>query len=88
MRIKEGYIVKKLGTGYVAVAVGDAAKEFNGVIRLNPAGEFLWRSIAEGADTREKLTAAMLERYEDLERARAEKDLTEFLDTVAFCLEE
>ena len=88
MRIREGYIVNKLGTGYVAVALGEAGEDFNGVIRLNPAGEFLWRSIQEGADTREKLIAAMMERYDDLDEATAGKDLDEFLETVAFCLEE
>ncbi len=88
MRTKEGYIIKKLGSGYVVVTVGQASKDFNGMIRLNPAGAFLWQCIRDGCDTREKLIRAMLERYEDLDRATAEADLNEFLETVAFALEE
>ena len=88
MRVKAGYIIKKLGAGYVVVTVGQASKDFNGLIRLNASGAFLWESIREGADTREKLIRAMLEKYEDLDRETAEKDLAEFLDTVAFALEE
>ncbi len=88
MRIKEGYIIKKLGSGYVVVTVGQASRDFNGMIRLNPAGAFLWQSIRDGSDTREKLIHAMLERYEDLDRATAATDLDEFLETVAFALEE
>ena len=87
MRIKEGYVMKKLGAGYVVVTVGQASKDFNGMIRLNPAGAFLWQSILDGADTREKLVRAMLDRYEDLDEATAEGDLDEFLDAVAFALE-
>lgn len=54
MRIKDGYIIKKLGIGYVVVTVGEASKDFNGLIRLNPSGAFLWQSILDGADTRKK----------------------------------
>ena len=88
MKIKEGFIIKKLGIGYIVVTVGDASKNFNGVIRLNESGAFLWQSIQDGADSREKLIQAMLERYEDLDQETAEKDLDEFLGRVAFAVEE
>ena len=41
MKIKEGFIIKKLGIGYIVVTVGGASKDFNGVIRLNESGAFL-----------------------------------------------
>lgn len=88
MKIKEGFIIKKLGIGYIVVTVGNASKDFNGVIRLNETGAFLWKSIQDGADSREKLIQAMLERYEDLDQETAEKDLDEFLGRVAFAMEE
>ena len=88
MKIKEGFIIKKLGIGYIVVTVGDASKDFNGVIRLNETGAFLWQSIQDGADSREKLIQAMLDRYEDLDQETAEKDLDEFLGRVAFAMEE
>ena len=88
MKIKEGFIIKKLGIGYIVVTVGDASKDFNGVIRLNESGAFLWQSIQDGADSREKLIQAMLDRYEDLDQETAEKDLDEFLGRVAFAVEE
>lgn len=88
MKIKEGFIIKKLGIGYIVVTVGDASKNFNGVIRLNESGAFLWQSIQDGADSREKRIQAMLDRYEDLDQETAEKDLDEFLGRVAFAVEE
>ena len=88
MKIKEGYIVNKLGDGFVVVSVGEASNDFNGVIRLNAAGAFIWQSIQDGADSREKLLRAMAERYEDLDEKIAAKDLDDFLENVAFALEE
>ena len=88
MRIKEGYIIKKLGDGFVVVTVGEASKDFNGVIKLNAAGAFLWESIQSGADSRQALMQAMKERYDDLDEETAGKDLDEFLESVAFALED
>ena len=88
MKIKQGYIMKKLGAGYVVVTVGQASKDFNGMIRLNPAGAFLWDSIQAGKDTKEKLIEAMMERYDDLAEETARADLDEFLESIQVALEE
>ena len=87
MKIKEGYVIKKLGTGYVVVTVGEASKDFNGMIRLNESGAFLWQSIMDGMDDRQKLLGAMMKRYDDLDESTAGEDLDEFLNTVDFALE-
>ncbi len=88
MKIKEGYIIKKLGTGYVVVTVGQASKDFNGMIRLNTPGAFLWQCIKDGMDTKEKIVEAMLERYDDLNEKDAAADLDEFLDSISVALED
>lgn len=88
MKIKEGFIIKKLGTGYVVVTVGQASKDFNGMIRLNPAGEFLWKSIQDGKGSKDKLVEAMLDRYDDLDEVTARADLDEFLESVKIALED
>ena len=88
MRIKEGYMINKLGDGYVVVTVGDASREFNGLIRLNDTGAFLWESVLNGLDTKKKLTQAMMNYYDDLDEEEAEKDLAEFLEMIAFAIEE
>lgn len=88
MKIKEGYIINKLGDGFVVVSVGEASNDFNGVIRLNAAGAFIWQSIQDGADSRQKLLQAMADRYEDFDEKIASKDLDDFLENVAFALEE
>ena len=88
MKIREGYVINKLGDGYVVVTVGEASKEFNGLIRLNSVGAFLWNSIQDGADTREKLVKTMTEAYEGLDEVTAKQDLEDFLEKVKFALTE
>ena len=88
MKIKEGYVINKLGGGYVVVTVGDASKSFNGLLRLNNTSAFLWENIRDGINTKEKLVQAMMDYYDGLDRETAEKDLEEFLDTISFALEE
>ena len=87
MKIKKGYVINKLGDGYVVVAVGDASNDFNGVIRLNTAGAFLWQCIQDGADSRQKLLQAMAERYDDFDEKVAGEDLDDFLEKIAFTLD-
>ncbi len=87
MKIKDGYIIKKLGNGYVVVTVGEASRDFNGLIRLNETGAFLWNKILKGTDTKEKLAETMTETYEGLDIETAKQDLEEFLTNVAFAIE-
>lgn len=45
MKIKDGYILREIAEISVAVPVNDAARSFNGMIRLNSTGAFLWRLL-------------------------------------------
>ena len=87
MKVKKDYIIKRVGSGYVVVTVGEASHEFNGMIRLNEAGAFLLKNLERGI-SREDLLQEMLSRYDDLSRENAEMDLDEFLEKVAFALDE
>ncbi len=81
-------MINKLGGGYVVVTVGDASRDFNGLIRLNNDGAFLWENIRDGLNTKEKLIRAMMDYYDDLDEEVARKDLDEFLEEVKFAIEE
>ena len=77
MKIKDGYLLREVAGNYIVVAVGEAVKEFNGVINLNETGAFLWKILQEGA-TEEQLLNALLEEYE-VEKELAEKDVKAFV---------
>ena len=47
MKIKSGFVLEKVGNGYLAVTVGDRAKDFSGLVRMNETGcskGFVWIS--------------------------------------------
>lgn len=86
IKSKKGYILRRLGREYMVVPVGEASKEFNGMIRMNETGAFYWKELEQGI-TRDGLVAKMLERFEDLDEETARRDLAEFLETMKIALE-
>ena len=69
MKIKDGYILRKIAGEYVVIPSGEDL-DLNMMISLNETGSFLWEKLTEGAEE-EELVAALLAEYEvDQERAR------------------
>lgn len=78
MKIKEGFVLRNMGGQAVVVSIGAASKVFNGMVKLNETGEFLWKKISEGAE-RDELVQALLEKYE-VDEALANKDVDNFIE--------
>lgn len=77
MKIKDGFMLRKVGGQYVVVAFGEASRSFNGIIRLNETGKFLWEQLS--ADKSEdELRKALTEEY-DVTGAQAATDVAEFV---------
>ena len=81
MKRKDGFVMRKVGERWVVVAVGEASKKFNGMVRMNDSGAFLYRQLEE-EKTREELASAMMQEY-DIDEATALKGVDKFLETVA-----
>lgn len=73
MKLKSGIVVEKNGEEYVAVATGEAAKSFNGIIRNNKTANYIFEQLKE-EKTEEELVDALLERY-DVSREKAQADV-------------
>ncbi|MDO5336985.1 MAG: PqqD family protein [Eubacteriales bacterium] len=86
LKTKKGFLLRKLGNEYMVVAIGEASKTFNGMIRMNETGAFYWRELEKGI-TEEELAAKTAERFENLDESVARRDLREFLETIAIALE-
>ena len=78
MKIKDGFILREVAGNYIVVAVGEAVKNFNGVINLNETGAFLWKILEKGGDE-ESLTASLLEEY-DVQEEIAKADVKAFIE--------
>ena len=74
MQISKDFILQKVGGSYVAVPVGETSKTFNGMVRLNETGVFLWKKLSEKDSTEEDLVNALLAEY-DVAREIAAADV-------------
>ena len=61
MKIKSGFVLEEVGGEFLAVAVGELADSFNGMVRLNNTGAFLWNLLTEGDYTRDELCVKLAE---------------------------
>ena len=80
MKIKNGFVVRSIAGESVVVALGEASKNFNGIIKLNDTGRFLWDKLAVGCE-QEELVEAILAEY-DIDRETAEADIARFTETL------
>ena len=63
MKIKSGFVVQKVGSSYLAVAVGERADDFNAMIRMNATGAFVWEQLSAADLTEQELIAALVREY-------------------------
>lgn len=71
MKIKDGFVVRKIANQYMAVPVGSRAKELHGMIGLNETAAFLWELLKEDR-TEEELAKLLYEEYEITEEKALE----------------
>ena len=76
MKLNKQFVTKDIGNTQVMVAVGSAA--FSGVVRSNKTAAFVVDQLKEDT-TKEKIVAAMLEKYEVTEE-RASADVDRILE--------
>ena len=75
MKIKSGFVVQKVGSSYLAVAVGARADEVNAMIRMNSTGAFIWELLSSEDKTEAELAAALAAEYSiPMELAEADTD--------------
>ena len=80
MKIKDGFVVRDLAGQSIVVALGEASKTFNGMIKLNDTGRLIWDMLAEGR-TKDEIIDRFTAEY-DVEREIAERDVTAFIETL------
>lgn len=80
MKIKDGFMLRKVGGQNIVVALGEASRSFNGMVRLNDTGVFLWEKLKDDV-TEEQLLAALTAEY-SVDPAQAKADIAEFLSTL------
>ena len=81
MKVKDGFYLTAIGTDFVIIASTPEAKTvFDGMLRLNETGAFLWKKLADGV-TEAELADALAAEY-GVSREVSEKDTADFLDVI------
>lgn len=74
MHIREGFILREVGTDHMVVGPGAKGGEgLRRIVRMNDSAAFLWRSVA-GREFEVATLAALLEREYGLEKTVARTD--------------
>ena len=62
MKIKLAFQLHTIGDENIAIPSADTIKDFNGMVRLNKTGAFLWNELQSDC-TEQQLVLALLEKY-------------------------
>lgn len=72
MKIKDGFVLRRILDDAVVIANGEASKNFHGIIKLNDSAADIWEWISEGL-SEEEVSEKLAEKYElDLKKALAD----------------
>lgn len=77
MRIKQGFLLKKIADEYTAIPYDEAYTELGAMVSLNDTGAYLWKCLEEDC-TQEQLVLALAEEY-GIETALAQEAVSVFL---------
>ncbi|MBQ7822158.1 MAG: PqqD family protein [Clostridia bacterium] len=77
MKIRKGFLMREVAGKNVVIATGDAARNFNGIIKLNESATLLWHLLERGADEAE-LVDTITETY-DVDITTAQNDVSMFV---------
>lgn len=80
MKIKEGFMLRKVTDTWVVVPLGNRVVEFNGMISLSDSGALLWKKLVEGAEMQD-LVNVLKDEYE-VDEDTAIQDCAEFANIV------
>lgn len=83
MKVKEGFVIRKVAGKYVVVATGQASREFHGMVKLNETGKIIWEGIADGR-TKDEIVNVLAEKS----GAKTEEDRSYIADDVESMIKE
>ena len=63
MKVKYNFVIQQVAGGFVAVAVGDDASKFNGLVRMNGTGAFILDQLKDDLSI-DELVRRLMNEYE------------------------
>lgn len=81
MKIKEGFVLRRVLDEAIVIATGEMSKNFHGMVKLNDSGADIWEWISEGND--EKTVAKKLAEKYELSEEKAIADTKAMISQMA-----
>lgn len=80
VKIRDGFLLRKVAGNFIVVPVGEETVDFNGIITINETGKFLWELLSENIE-KESLLEKFMKEY-SLPEEEAKEDIREFIQTL------
>lgn len=81
MKLKYNFVTNKVADRIVAVAVGDDAQKFNGFIKMNDTGAFIFNMLRNDV-TSDEIADAMKREYEGVSEDELRLTVSRFIDNL------
>lgn len=81
MKLKYNFVTNKVADRIVAVAVGDDAQKFNGFIKMNDTGAFIFNMLRNDV-TVDEIADAMKKEYEGVSEDELRLTVSRFIDNL------
>ncbi len=78
MKLKYNFVTNKVADMVVAVAVGEDVQKFDGFIKMNDTGAYIFNMLKNDV-TEDEITAAMEKEYEGVTSEELRKTVSEFI---------
>lgn len=79
MKLKYNFVINNVAGETVAVSVGDTDGRFNGYIKLNETGAFIFKMLKNDT-TREEIINALIKEYPDATPDAAAESVDELIE--------
>ena len=80
MKIKKGFVMREVAGQSVIIAVGAAAKSYNGMIKLNDTAKIAWKCLENGCEI-DDMVNAIIDEY-DVDKETVKKDMEKFIEAL------
>ena len=81
MKLKYNFVTNKVADRIVAVTVGDDAKKFNGFIKMNDTGAFIFNMLRNDV-TVEEIADAMKREYDGVSEEELRSTVSQFIENL------
>ena len=81
MKIKQGFILHRIGDDYIIMQDGSSNVDFSKIISLNQTSAMLWQEIENKEFDTDSVTEALTSRY-DVDNESARRDAQKFIDSL------